>query len=107
LRVICGDEMGGLDWVVWLWALDIGWRDTAATWDFGGAAGAALLALDGLGLGLGGWDVEDVELAAGRWFDDGCDCWIMGDVVSVHDIVVPVSLTLLHSAGLEAEGACP
>jgi len=97
--------MGGLDWVVWLGALDLGWGDTTAADDLGGAAGAAGLALDGLG--LGGWDIEDVELAAGGWLDNGGDSWIMGDVVSVHHVVVPVSLSLLHSAWLEAEGASP
>lgn len=50
LRVICGDEVGGLDWVVWLWALDLRGRNSAASGNFlGHAAGAALGWLDSLG----------------------------------------------------------
>lgn len=36
------DNVGGLNWVVWLWALDLGWRAWATDWDIAGdAAGAA------------------------------------------------------------------
>jgi hypothetical protein len=111
LSVVSTDEVGGLDWVVWLWALDLAWGDTTATGNLlGHAAWGALGGLGSAGRaagGLGGWDVEDVELAASGWLDDGLVGWIMGDVVSVHDVVVPVSLTLLHGATLEAEGTVP
>jgi len=89
-----GAEMGSLDWVVWLWALNLRWRDTTATDNIlGHAAGGAL----DLG-GLGGWDIEDVELAAGGWLNNGCVSWVVGNVVPIHDVVVPVALTLLHGA---------
>jgi len=43
LSVISTDEVGGLDWVVWLWALDLAWGNTTATGNLlGHAAGAAL-----------------------------------------------------------------
>jgi len=50
LRVVSTDEVGGLDWVVWLWALDLARGDTTATGNLlGHAAGAALGWLDGAG----------------------------------------------------------
>jgi hypothetical protein len=111
LSVVSTDEVGSLDWVVWLWALNLAWGDTTATRNLlGHAAGRALGWLDGAGGAagrLGSWDIEDVELAASGWLDNGLVGWIMGDVISVHDVVVPVSLTLLHGATLEAEGTVP
>jgi len=108
LRVVGSDKMSSLDRVVWLRRLDLGWGDTTAPWDFLGHAARRTGTALGLGiLGLGGWNIEDVELAASGRLDNGLMSWVMGDVVAVHDIIVPVSLTLLHGAALEAEGACP
>jgi hypothetical protein len=103
------DEVGGLDWVVWLWGLDLGWGAWAALGYILGhaarAAGAVLLGAGGLG--LGGWDIENVELALGGWLEDGLVGWVVRAVVPIHDVVIPVSLSLLHSATSEAEGASP
>jgi len=61
----------------------------------------------GLGLSLGSWDIEDVELAAGGWLHDMLVGGVVRDMVPIHDVVVPVSLPLLHSATLEAKGPGP
>lgn len=64
----------------------------------------------GSGGGLGGLaigDIEDVQLSAGGGLSDGVVGWIVRNVVSVNDVVVPVSLTLLQSLALEAEVALP
>lgn len=61
----------------------------------------------GRGLLLGGGDVEDVELAASGGLGGGIDTGVVGDVVTVDDVVVPVSLTGLEATGLEAEGSLP
>lgn len=103
------DDMGGLDWVVRLWALDLGWGAWTTDWDIAGdAAGAARAAfLCAGGLGLGSWDIEDVELALSGWLEDGLVGWVVCAVVPIHDVVVPVALTGLHGASGESEGACP
>jgi hypothetical protein len=103
------DDMGGLNWVVWLWGLDLGWGAWATDWDIAGnTAGAARAALlCAWGLGLGSWDIKDVELALGGWLEDGLVGWVVCAVVPIHDVVVPVSLTGLHGTSGEAEGASP
>lgn len=92
-------------------ALDLGRAQGATLGDIGLAAGAASGLLSGGGVdsggGLGGRDVQDVELAAGGGLDDGVAGGVVGDVVAVDDIVVPVALALLQGLALEAEGALP
>lgn len=70
----------------------------------------------GLGGGLGGrlggrlggsGDVEDVEGSASGGLNGGADGRVVGDVVTVDDVVVPVSLASLEGGGLEAEGTLP
>jgi len=73
--------------------------------DVRAAAGAAWGSSAGAGLATG--NIEDVELAAGGGFDGVLDCWVMGDVVPIHDVVVPVAGTELEHGGLEAELADP
>lgn len=101
------DGLGGLDL-----------RDGkgAALGDLGGgrALGRALGGRLGgrLGGGLGGrlggsGDVEDVEGSAGGGLNGGADGRVVGDVVTVDDVVVPVSLASLEGGGLEAEGTLP
>jgi len=51
----------------------------------------------------GGWDIEDVQLAAGGGLDGVLAGGIVRDVVSIKDIVVPVALALLEEGALEAE----
>jgi hypothetical protein len=83
-----------------LWADDAGGRDGAALGDLaGGALGG------GSGGGLGA--VEDVQGAAGGGLLGEGLGWVMGDVVAVHDVVVPVALASLESGSLEAEGSLP
>jgi len=99
-----------LDWVVWQWALDLGRRDTSASGNLFGVTARAPRATAGLcrlGLALGSWNIEDVELAACSWLHNMLVGWVMGNVVPIHDVVVPVSRPLLHSATLEAEGSSP
>lgn len=52
-------------------------------------------------------NVEDVELAAGCGFQSGCLAGIMGYMVTIDDVVVPVSLTRLKQALLEFKGTLP
>jgi hypothetical protein len=52
-------------------------------------------------------DVKDVELAAGGGLDDGVDAGVVGDMVTVDDVVVPISLASLEGRVLEAEGSLP
>jgi len=106
-RIVCGYEVCGLDWIVWLWGLDLRGRDTTATGNFYGHAAGVALGGAGDGLGLGGWDVEGIELTASSWLNNRWVGWVVGDVVPVHDVIVPVALTLLHDAILEAKGASP
>ena len=95
LGVALGADAGGLDWVVWLWALDVLTGDTTADGDLlGGAAGGAL---GRGGLGAAGWDIEDVELALGGWLEDGLLGWVMGAVVAIHDILSHVYVSTCHS----------
>jgi hypothetical protein len=69
----------------------------------GGAAGGG----GGGGLGGAAGDVEDVELSTGGGLDGVFDSGVVGDVVSVHDIIVPVPSTQLEHGRLEAELASP
>lgn len=87
---------------------DLGWGWGTASgdgWETGGLDGH--LGLGGL-LDGSGWDVEDVQLSAGGLLDDVLLGRVVGDVVSIDDVVVPVSATLLESMGtLEAESSLP
>jgi len=109
----------------WLWRLDLRNGERTSLWDVGtGALAAGLTAGRGvlgrrrrlarlggrraLGGGrLAGWDIEDVQGTAGGWLGGGGHSGVVGDVVSVDDVVVPVSLTSLESSTLELEGALP
>jgi len=107
LVVALGDDAGGLDWVVWLGALDVGGGDTAAMGNVLGGAARGALGVPGGGLAGASWHIEDVELALGGWLKNGLLGWVMCAVVPIHDVVVPVALTLLESATSEAESASP
>jgi hypothetical protein len=86
LVVALGDDVGGLDWVVWLWALDVLWSDTTAAGDL--LRGAARGALGGGGLAAARWDIKDVKLALSGWLKDGLLGWVVGAVVAVHDVLL-------------------
>jgi len=108
LGVALGNNVGGLDRVVGLWALDVGWADGTATRNvLGHAARGALGGIAGRGLCAAGWDIEDVQLALGGWLKNGLLGWVMGAVVAIHDVVVPVALALLKGPAGEAESAVP
>jgi hypothetical protein len=85
-----------------LGVLDPGGRESTAHGDVGGAA----LAWAGRSGGRTG-DVEDVELAAGSGLDGEVGGGVVRNVVSIDDVVVPVSLTGLEHGALEAEVALP
>jgi len=85
-----------------LWALDLAWGEGSALWDLSGLTVGAGSAGSG-----GGWDIEDVERAASGGLLGGWLGGIVGDVVAVHDVVVPVALASLESGSLEAEGSLP
>lgn len=52
-------------------------------------------------------NVENVQLATGRWLRDRLTSWIMGDMIAIDDVVVPVSLALFERLSLKAECAFP
>jgi hypothetical protein len=109
-RVVGSNKMCCLDWVVWQGGLDLRWGNASALGNIfrvAARAPAATARFCGLSLAFGSWNIEDVELAAGSWLHNVLVGGVMGNVVPIHDVVVPVSLPLLHGATLEAEGAGP
>lgn len=58
-------------------------------------------------LGFFGWHVENVQLAASRRLSGECDTGVVGDMVTVDDVVIPVSLAGLKGRVLEAECSLP
>jgi len=105
LVVLGVDDLAGLTWALGLGGDDALWGKGAALGDVSG--GAAGLAVSGGGLGGLGWDVDDVELAASGGLGGVVLGGVVGDVVTIDDVVVPVALTLLESGSLELEGADP
>ena len=83
--------------------------------DSRGGQGAAFGDVVGTPAGSAGWrgrglaprDVEDVQFAAGGGFHGVLGGGIMRDLVSVHDVVVPVPATQLEHRCLEPELANP
>lgn len=116
------DVLGG-GWVDWLWRLDLGDGKGAALGDVGGRFAAGLSsgggrgvlggvglgrALGGRGLGgLLGWNIEDVQNTAGGWLGGGGLGRVVGNVVTIDDIVIPVTLAGLEGGTLESEGTLP
>jgi hypothetical protein len=66
------NEVGRLDWIVRLRGLDLRRRDTASMGHLLGHAARATRAtlLGAGGLGLGAWNIKDVELALSSWLQD-------------------------------------
>lgn len=102
LVVLGVDDLAGL-----AGALGLGGND--ALWAEGTALGDGSVALVGRAgrRGLGGWDVDDVELAASGGLGGVLLGWVVGDVVAVNDVVVPVALALLEGGTVELEAASP
>lgn len=109
--VVCLAELAGCVRLLGFRVLDLGRGECAAFGDVDAhALGVALTAVGRGGLGRAGfvaWDVEDVEFAAGSGLGGELLGGVVGDVVPVHDVVVPVPLTQLQHGALEAEGALP
>jgi len=110
--VVAGNDVADLIGLRGLGALDLGGREGATLGDVGGdAAGLAGGALGGSGsslggTGLGGGDVEDVELAAGGGLGGELAGGVVADVVAIDDVVVPVALALFERT-LETEATLP
>jgi len=51
--------------------------------------------------------VEDIQLAAGGGLSGGGDTGVVGDMITIDDVVIPVSLASLESRVLEAERSFP
>lgn len=85
--------------------LDSGGRERASSCNIG----RGTVSLGGITAtaGLATGDIEDVKLAAGGGLDGVLDGRIVRDVVTIHDIVVPVAATQLQHGGLETELAQP
>jgi len=97
-----GDDVPGLAWLHGLGADDAGGRNWAT---LGDGAGRLTGMAAGLDHGGGGWDIEDVQLAAGGGLDGVLAGGIVRDVIAIEDVVVPVALALLDQGVLEAERA--
>jgi hypothetical protein len=54
-----------------------------------------------------GWDVKNVQLSAGGGLNGRWHTGVVGAVVTINDVVVPVSLTGLESGSLESESSLP
>lgn len=110
LVVLGVDDLAGLVGTLGLGSNDALWGDTTALGN-GGGRDTAGLAVGRAGAGrrglLGGWDVDDVQLAAGGGLGGVVLSGVVRDVVAVDDVVVPVALALLQGGALELEGADP
>jgi len=107
VKVVVDDLAGGRG-VDGLGGLDLGDGKGAALGDLGAGRLGGGGGLAGRGLGGGGLgDIKDVQGAAGGGLDGGLLRGVVGDVVTIDDVVVPVALAGLESGGLEAEGALP
>ena len=62
----------------------------------GGGLGRRLGRRLGGGLGRASGHIEDVQLSASGGLNGGADGWVVGDVVTIDDVVVPVSLASLE-----------
>jgi hypothetical protein len=56
---------------------------------------------------LFGWNIENVQDASSGWFGGGRLARVMGYVVTVDNVVIPVSLARLEGRALEAERPFP
>lgn len=84
---------------------DPGWGQSTSDWNIN-----AVAARLGGGSRLGGgrtWNIEDVQLASGGRLNGELSCGIMGDMVAIHDVVVPVARTRVKHGSLEAERSLP
>lgn len=106
LGVVGLDKVGGLAGALGHGALNSSGGQTAALRHVAGVAAGSALGRAGAG-GLAGWDIEDVELAAGGGLDGELARGVVGDVVAVHHVVEPVALALLQDGALEAESTSP
>jgi hypothetical protein len=97
-------ELAGSIGLGGLWVLDARGRERAALWDVDGGV-AAMLGSSAL-LGTAG-DIDDVELAACGWLDGKFNGGVVGDVVTINDIIVPISLPKVEGSSLEAESSLP
>jgi hypothetical protein len=83
--------------------VDLGWRQSSALDDVVGTSARLGSRVGALATG----DIEDVEFAASGGLNSVFDGGIVRDMVSIHDIVVPVPTTQLQHRRLEAELADP
>jgi len=99
LSVVAGNDVGSLTWALGLWAADGSWGDGATLWDSAGlTAGSTLVSSAG-----GGWDVQNVELAASGWLSGEFAGWVVADLVTVEHVVEPVALAWDEDGALVAE----
>jgi hypothetical protein len=106
LGVLTGNDVGGLAWALGLGCADGRGRERAALGNDARVAAGRALGSSG-GSGLGGWDIEDVQLAAGGGLSGELAAGVVGDLVAIEHVVEPVALTGLEDRGLEAEGTLP
>jgi len=91
-----------------LGVLDLGRRQSTSLGNIDGlAAGMAGATGAGLAAAVATGNIEDVQFAASGGLGGVFDGRIVGDVVSVHDVVVPVTTAELQDRGLEAEFTGP
>jgi hypothetical protein len=96
------DDLAGLTWALGLGGSNAFWGESTALGD----RSALSLAARAL-LRLAGGDVKDVELAASGGLGGVVTSGVVGDVVTIDDVVVPVAGALLQGSTLEFERASP
>lgn len=89
-----------------LGVLNLGRRQGTASRDVGRLP-TSMAGTTRAGFAVTSGNIENIELAASGGLDGEVNSGIVGDVVAIHDVVVPVATTKLQDRGLEAEFASP
>jgi len=112
-----GTTLGDIDakvWVAarfpsgrWMWGMRWFWAGGLSGWRGTGFAGAWWAGFGWSTWGLFNWNVENIQDAASSWFGSWWYGRVVRDVISINDVVIPISLTRLKSGALKSESTFP